>query len=81
MHLEGFTLYNNVHLKNIKTTILNEDIYALVKKLVDVQENEFINDDLPLIKELNSKVKLKYPKEFMMVLFDRINISQKLLKI
>lgn len=79
MHLDGVTLYNNVHRKNIKISVLNEKVYKLVKKIIDVQEKEFINDDLELIKELNKKASLKYPEDFMEILSERVNISKKIL--
>ena len=80
MHLDGITLYNDKHKKNIRINILNDRIYDIVKKIIEVQDKVFINDDLPLVVDLNKKVKLSYPEEFMDILNKRIELSKKLFK-
>ena len=57
---------------------LNDRIYDIVKKIIEVQDKVFINDDLPLVVDLNKKAKLSYPEEFMNILNKRIELSKKL---
>lgn len=80
MHLDNITLYNNVHKKNIKINILNNEVYNLVEKMIEVQEKDFISEELTFIKDINKRASKIYPSSFYKKLDERVNISKKMLK-
>lgn len=80
IHFNDGVITNDKHKKNIRITVLNEDIKSLVEKIVNIQDSEYINTDLEVVKSLESKVNKNYPKDFILTLGDRISLSKKVLK-
>ena len=76
MHFDGTVITNSKHKKNIRITVLNEDVNRIVKGIVTIQDSEFINTDLEVVKDLRKKANKKYPDSFVLELKDRINISK-----
>ncbi len=80
MHLDDLTLHNDAHKKSIKVDILNDEVYSIVKEIVNYQESVLCIEELPLVKDLDKKTSMIYPKSFYKVLDERVNISKKMLK-
>ena len=81
MHFDGKSLYNNVHLKNINVCIFNEKVKEIVNKLIELQGCEYINSNLPLVKELNKQVaKKKASRKYLKMLDKRLEKSRILLE-
>ena len=81
IYFDGMTIYNKKHKKQININVLNEDVKQIVQEIVSIQEQEFINDDNKIVKDLKNKTKrVIYPGKFMKILSDRVDISRKYLQ-
>lgn len=80
MYFDEMTIYNKKHKAHITISVLNEEIKQIVEQIISVQEQEFINDDNKIVKDLKSKAKRVYPGKFMKILSDRVDISKKYLQ-
>ena len=82
VHVDDNEFHNRVLKPYLKLIVNDESILEIMKKLIDRQLSEIINDNTDLIKGLCDSVvnPLFYPNKFMKQLDDRIGMSRKLLR-
>ena len=82
VYIDENEFYNSVHKPYLRLIVNDEDIFNIMKDLVDRQLLEFINDNTDLIRNIRTSVvnPFFYPNKVINKLDYRIRLSKKLLR-
>ena len=82
VHIDESVFCNRVVKPYLRLIVNDENVYNIMKELVDRQLSEYINEDTDLIKNISNLVinPIFYPNKTIKSLDDRIGITRKLLK-